>query len=385
VAVGPRAVEALVSDLRMSASTSGANREASFWRGKRVLLTGHTGFKGAWLALWLERLGAEVTGLALSPIEPSLYALAGVDARVRSRIADLRDVAAVERVVTESRPEVVFHLAAQALVRASYREPLATFATNTMGIAHLLEALRGQPEARVVVVVTTDKVYRNREWAYPYREDDALGGHDPYSASKAAAELVAASYRSAFLHSQGIALATARAGNVIGGGDWSQDRLIPDAIRAWSSGAVLHVRRADAIRPWQHVLDPLAGYLRLAEALWHDPVLAGAYNFGPRTDEVATVGDVIRLARAAYGSGEWRDETDPAAPHEAGRLALEVAHAREVLGVAARWPLAEAIFRTMRWYRRVGEGASAAAQSAEDLDAFERDAADAAASGRDAP
>ena len=374
-----------MSDRPTPVPATGANPEASFWRGKRVLLTGHTGFKGAWLALWLGRLGAEVTGLALAPTSPSLYALAGLDARVASRIADLRDAAAVDRVVAESRPQIVFHLAAQALVRASYREPLATFATNTMGTAHLLEALRGQPEVRVAVVVTTDKVYRNREWAYPYREDDALGGHDPYSASKAAAELVAASYRSAFLHAQGVALATARAGNVIGGGDWSQDRLIPDAIRAWSSGAVLHVRRADAIRPWQHVLDPLAGYLRLAEALWHDPALAGAYNFGPRTDEAATVGDVIRLARAAYGSGEWRDETDPAAPHEAGRLALEVAHARAALGVATRWPLAEAIFATMRWYRRQHEGASAAALCGDDLDAYERAGAGAIPPERVAP
>jgi CDP-glucose 4,6-dehydratase len=372
-------VEAVVSDRPSATSTMAAatgGPDPAFWRGKRVLLTGHTGFKGAWLALWLQRLGADVTGLALDPARPSLYELAGLDNAVASQIADLRDVAAVARVVREARPEIVFHLAAQALVRASYREPLTTFATNTMGTVHLLEALRtGAADARVAIVVTTDKVYRNREWAYPYREDDALGGHDPYSASKAAAELVAASYRSAFLRERGMALATARAGNVIGGGDWSEDRLIPDAVRAWSSGAVLRVRRADAMRPWQHVLDPLAAYLRLAAVLWHAPALADAYNFGPRTDEAASVGDVIRLARAAYGSGDWRDETEVGAPHEAGRLALEVARARDMLGVTSRWPLAEAVGRTMRWYRRLGDGASAASLCGEDIDAHSQVAA----------
>jgi len=346
--------------------------DAAFWRGKRVLVTGHTGFKGAWLAFWLHRLGADVVGLALAPAEPSLFTLAGLDAAMTSRIADVRDADAVAGVVREARPQIVFHLAAQALVRPSYRDPIATFATNTMGTAHLLEALRSNDDVRVVVVVTTDKVYDNREWVYPYREGDALGGHDPYSASKAAVELVAASYRSAFLHARGVALATARAGNVIGGGNWSEYRLIPDAVRAWSTGAVLRVRRADAVRPWQHVLDPLAGYLCLAEALGQGRAPADAYNFGPRTDEAATVGEVIRLARAAYGSGEWRDETEPGAPHEAGLLTLEVARARDVLGVTARWPLAEAIGRTMRWYRRLGDGEAAASLCAEDIDAFER-------------
>src|SRR6476660_5197428 len=285
---------------------TGMAPDRSFWRGKRVVLTGHTGFKGAWLALWLRRLGAEVTGIALAAEQPSLY-----------RLVDLE----------------------------------TTIASKTMGTAHLLDALRDAPDVRVAVVVTTDKVYLNREWAYPYREGDALGGHDPYSASKAAAELVAASYRSAFLQAQGVAVATARAGNVIGGGDWCEDRLIPDAVRAWSAGAVLRVRRPGAIRPWQHVLDPLAGYLRLAETLWQSPALANAYNFGPRTDEAASVGAVIALARDAYGVGEWTADAEEGGPHEAGRLALEVARARAELGVAARWSLGEAIERTMRWYR----------------------------------
>ena len=360
-----------MSDRPTPVPATGANPEAPFWRGKRVLLTGHTGFKGAWLALWLGRLGAEVTGLALAPTSPSLYALAGLDARVASRIADLRDAAAVERVVAESRPQIVFHLAAQALVRASYREPLATFATNTMGTAHLLEALRGQPGVRVAVVVTTDKVYRNREWVYPYREDDALGGHDPYSASKAAAELVAASYRSAFLHAQGVALATARAGNVIGGGDWSKDRLLPDAVRSWQAGTTLDVRRPDAIRPWQHVLEATHAYLRLAEMLWTRPDLASAYNFGPDVTEVATVRAVIDLARATYGAGETRFGAVDPGPHEAGWLSLEIAKARTVLGIAPRWPLAEAVRRTMAWYRALHDGVNARSLCEADISAFE--------------
>ena len=359
MAVRARAVEALVR-----------RPDAAFWRGRRVLLSGHTGFKGAWLALWLHRLGAEVTGLALEPLPRSLYAAACVEGVLASRLVDVRDAAAVARVVREARPEVVFHLAAQALVRAGYRDPIATHATNVMGTAHVLDALRDLPEVRVAVVVTTDKVYRDAAWPYPYREDDALGGHDPYSASKAAAELVAASYRDAFLAAQGVALATARAGNVIGGGDWSEDRLIPDAVRAWESGQVLRLRRPQAVRPWQHVLDPLAGYLCLAEALWRQPGLAGAWNFGPRTDEAASVAEVVVLARQAYGAGEWQADAD-AGPHETHWLALEVAKARRTLGVAARWPLAEAVGRTMRWYRRLAEGADARALCAADLDAHE--------------
>lgn len=333
---------------------------AEFWRGKRVLLTGHTGFKGAWLALWLQRLGAHVTALSLAPAtQPNLFTAAGVARACDSITCDIRDVVEATSAVRHARPQIVLHLAAQALVRASYRHPIDTFATNVMGTAHVLDALRGLEGVRATVIVTTDKVYRNREWAYPYREDDELGGHDPYSASKAASEIVVASYRAAYLQAQGVAVATARAGNVVGGGDWSEDRLIPDAVRAWQSGSVLKIRNPNAVRPWQHVLEPLSAYLRLAECLWHDPETAGAYNFGPQSADVATVAEVITQARQAFGRGEWLSLAEKNAPHEAGCLALEVARARTVLGVVPRRPLTEAVRRTMLWYRRFADGADA--------------------------
>jgi CDP-glucose 4,6-dehydratase len=345
-----------------------ANPDPAFWRGRRVLLTGHTGFKGAWLTLWLHNLGAHVTGLALAPATaPSLFERAGIGELCDSRLGDVREPAALAALVRETGPEIVLHLAAQSLVRAGYRDPLATYAVNVMGTAHLLEALRAQDGVRAVVVVTTDKVYRNLEQPYPYRETDALGGHDPYSASKAAAEIVAASYRDAFLGARGVAVATARAGNVIGGGDWSEDRLIPDAVRAWEAGAVLQVRRPQAVRPWQHVVEPLSAYLRLAERLCDEPTLAGAYNFGPHTHEAATVGAVVELARAAFGRGEWAGAGGSEGPHEAGWLALEIAHARAALGVAPRWPLADGVRRTMQWYRRLVEGADARALCLADI------------------
>lgn len=344
---------------------------ADLWRGKRVLLTGHTGFKGAWLSLWLQRLGAHVTGLSLSPsTTPNLFSLADVTAVCDHRVIDVRDARAVREVVDAARPEVVLHLAAQALVRRSYGEPLDTFATNVMGTAHVLDALRGSVDVRVVVVITTDKVYRNHEWPWPYREGDALGGHDPYSASKAACELVVDSYRAAFLAAQGVRIATARAGNVIGGGDWSEDRLIPDAVRAWSKGAMLDVRRPQGIRPWQHVLEPLSAYLTLAEHLWDNDDGVGAWNFGPETHEAATVRTVVELAQKAWGGGDVRWGDGTAGPHEAGWLALEVAKSRTVLGVRPRWSLHEAVTRTLRWYRAQHDGADARALCMADLDAF---------------
>ncbi len=352
--------------------TTPANPDAGFWRGRRVLLTGHTGFKGAWLGLWLRRMGAKVTGVARAPAtSPNLFELARLGEVLDHRICDIRDAGAMRRLTAEVRPEVVLHLAAQALVRASYDDPLETFETNVQGTANVLEAVRAAGGVLVVLAVTTDKVYRNLEQPYPYRESDALGGHDPYSASKAACELVIASFRDAYLAARGTAVASARAGNVIGGGDWSADRLIPDAVRAWIRGQPLSVRRPNAVRPWQHVLEPLAGYLRLAERLATDPGLADAYNFGPPTSEAATVRDVVKLARASFGRGDVAWEGSTAGPHEAGWLALEVAKARHLLGVAPRWSLGNAVQRTMAWYREQAGGADARTLCEADIDAFE--------------
>ena len=348
--------------------------QTAFWQNKRVLLTGHTGFKGGWLALWLQRLGAQVTGLALAPVtSPNLFDAADIAQGMRSHLCDVRDAQAVADQIRAAKPEIVFHLAAQALVRASYADPLATYATNVMGTAHVLEALRGLDGVQVAVMVTTDKVYRNQEQPYPYREHDPLGGHDPYSASKAASEIAIASYRDAFLASQGVAVASARAGNVIGGGDWSGDRLIPDAVRAWQAGQTLAIRGPLATRPWQHVLEPLAGYLQLAQTLWEQPHLAGAYNFGPPTHAAATVKYVVEMARSAYGSGvaSYEKNSNDNNPHEAHLLTLETAKARAVLGVEPRWTLAQTVGRSMTWYRAQHDGANARDLCLADLEAFE--------------
>lgn len=348
------------------------NPDPTFWRNRRVLLTGHTGFKGSWLALWLHRLGAQVTGISLPPSgEPNLYTLARISDLCDSYFIDIRDAQVLAAKIRKTRPEIVFHLAAQALVRTSYQDPLTTYASNVMGTVHVLDALRDLTSARVAVMVTTDKVYRNLEHSYPYREDDVLGGHDPYSASKAASELVIASYRDAWLSAQGVAIASARAGNVIGGGDWASNRLIPDAVRCWQAGRVLSIRRPQAIRPWQHVLEPICAYLSLAETLHAQPALAGAYNFGPPTHEAATVRQIVEQARRVYGSGEiqWGDGTE--GPHEAGWLALEVARARTMLGVQPRSTLQESVSRTMTWYRHQSESADARALCETDIETFE--------------
>ena len=343
-----------------------------FWRGRRVLVTGHTGFKGSWLTLWLHRLGAELTGISLPPqTAPNLFSLIAADGLCNSHFCDIRDVSSLVSLVRGSRAEIVLHLAAQPLVRPSYRDPLTTFTTNVIGSANLLEALRGLESLRAVVVVTTDKVYRNVESDVPYNEADALGGHDPYSASKAACELVVASYRDAFLSSQGVAVATARAGNVIGGGDWSEDRLLPDAVRAWLGARVLAVRHPDAIRAWQHVLEPLAGYLSLVQQLTTHPELAGAYNFGPAADACVSVRELLEMARTAFGGGAMTHVECPAGLHETGQLLLDTTKAAQRLGVHPRWPLSESVGRTMRWYRAQHAGESARALCDADITAFE--------------
>ncbi len=367
MAVGSRTLEGVVTVTAV---------EAESWRGRRVLLTGHTGFKGGWLAIWLARMGASVTGIALPPnTTPSLFEAAGVGSLLaRSVMLDIRDAAALATVVHEAKPEVVLHLAAQPLVRRSYAHPVETFATNVMGTVHLLDALRGLPSVQVAVMVTTDKVYANREWPWPYREDDILGGHDPYSASKAASELVIDAYRKSYLADQGVRVASARAGNVIGGGDWSQDRLLPDAVRAWQRGEVLEIRRPEAIRPWQHVLEPLAGYLVLAQRLWQGEAVPTAYNFGPASDQAAPVRQVINLAAQAWGTGAqiaWGGSDGRAGPHEAALLTLETALARDALGAVPRWGLTQAVGRSVTWYRRQHAGESALALCHADLDAYE--------------
>lgn len=332
------------------------------WHGRRVLVTGHTGFKGAWLVAWLRRLGAEVHGLALAPdAQPNLYEAAGTRSRCASEaLVDVRDRDGVARVVADARPEVVLHLAAQPLVRRSYEVPVDTFAVNAMGTAHVLEALRGRAELRAVVVVTTDKVYENHDTGEPFRERDPLGGHDPYSASKAAAEIVAASYRGAFFG--GGVVATARSGNVVGGGDWNVDRIVPDAIRAWSTGRELVVRNPAAVRPWQHVIEPLAGYLLLAQGVARDPSFARAWNFGPDPSQCVPVADLVDALARAWGPGAaHRVVTDHAAPREAALLRLDATDAQRRLGWSPRWDLETCARLTVAGYRAQLDGGDVAA------------------------
>lgn len=337
------------------------------WQGRRVFVTGHTGFKGSWLALWLQHMGAEVTGFSLPPpTHPSLFDLAQLADRINHVTGDIRDFDALSRAVRQAAPELVFHLAAQPLVRHSYAAPVETYAANVMGTVHLLEAVRQAGGITGVVCITTDKCYENREWAWPYRETDPLGGYDPYSSSKACAEIVSAAYRQSFfpvdeIANGGCAIATVRAGNVIGGGDFAEDRLIPDLVRAFEAGTAPAIRSPNAVRPWQHVLEALRGYLMIAERmLAGDSSMAQAWNFGPSDDDARPVSWIVEHMRAAWGGAAaapvaWRGAT----PHEAGLLRLDASRARAHLGWRPALPLGEAIEWIAEWHRTVGSGARA--------------------------
>lgn len=330
--------------------------DRSFWQGKRVFVTGHTGFKGSWLSIWLHALGAEVTGYALAPpTDPSLFDLCRVDRLVHSVIADVRDADRLAAAVAGARPEIVFHLAAQPIVRESYRDPLATYATNVLGTAHLLQAVRACADVKAVVNVTSDKCYENREWVWGYRENEPLGGYDPYSSSKACSELVTAAYRASFFnpsdpsgHQSGIA--SARAGNVIGGGDFAQDRLLPDCIRSILNGEPIRLRNPESTRPWQHVLEPLSGYLLLARKLHADPGrFAGAWNFGPDDADVRPVAWVVDRFCRLWGSGASRVRDEGSHPHEARFLKLDCSKAGAELGWHPRWPIGKALEMSVEW------------------------------------
>jgi CDP-glucose 4,6-dehydratase len=347
VVLGTRAVEGVVIG-------------RDFWPGKRVLVTGHTGFKGSWLALWLHSLGARVHGYALEPSSaPSLWKLLGLDSELKSRIADVRDLAALRRAFDDAQPEIVFHLAAQALVRPSYEDPVGTYATNVMGTVHVLEAAKGCAATRVVINVTSDKCYENRETNQAYIESDAMGGHDPYSSSKGCSELVTAAFRKSF-PKDSVGIASARAGNVIGGGDWSADRLVPDLVRAVLRGEAALIRNPAATRPWQHVLEPLAGYLLLAEKLWSDPKrFAGGWNFGPVLQDALPVKDIADTFVRTWGKpAAWKADGGKH-PHEANYLRLDASKARRELGWKPHLDVKEAIAWSAEWYRKQAGGASA--------------------------
>ncbi|TCD47963.1 CDP-glucose 4,6-dehydratase [Chlorobium sp. N1] len=335
----------------------------NFWSGKKVLLTGHTGFKGSWLAIWLDKLGAEVTGYALDPLTPNdNFVLSGIANRIRHHIGDVRDFDRLHRLFDEAKPEIVLHLAAQPLVRESYNTPKETYDINLGGSVNVLECCRLSDSVQVVVNVTTDKCYENREWVWGYRENDRLGGYDPYSSSKACSELVTEAYRKSFFNPEDYALhgksvASARAGNVFGGGDWQVDRIVPDCVRHLEKGEAIVVRNPHAIRPWQHVLEPLSGYLLLAERMFEKPTAyEGAWNFGPEDSSFLTVGSLVDAIVRAWGSGAWEDRSVPGAVHEAHLLKLDITKAKALLGWSPVWKIDRAVGETIEWYREYGKG-----------------------------
>lgn len=332
--------------------------DPKFWQNKKVLITGHTGFKGSWMSLWLQKSGAKVMGFSLPPsTKPSLFELARVEKKIQSRIGDIRDIDAFKKAYSEFQPDIVFHMAAQALVRPSYNDPVTTYATNVLGTVHVLDVARQIPSAQAIVNVTSDKCYENREREQGYREEEPMGGHDPYSSSKGCAELVTSAYRRSF----GMKLASARAGNVIGGGDWSEDRLIPDCIRSLAEGKPIAIRNPNSIRPWQHVLEPLSGYLLLAEKIVSSPEkYARGWNFGPAESDSRPVSWIADRMVAEWGaSAKWQRVSDSSAPHEAHYLRLDCSAARTELGWRPRLELEQAIRWVIDWHRRQAKGEAA--------------------------
>lgn len=351
-----------------------ANVSSAFWHGKRVFLTGHTGFKGSWLSLWLQSMGAQVKGFALRPpTTPALFNEAKVGTGMESEIGDIRDLAAITGSMSAFNPDILIHMAAQPLVRLSYREPIETYATNVMGTVHVLEAARQCPNLRAIVNVTTDKCYENREWEWGYRENEPMGGHDPYSNSKGCAELVTAAYRRSFFNTPNTAaLASARAGNVIGGGDWADDRLIPDILRAFAREQPVVIRNPLATRPWQHVLEPLSGYLLLAEKLYIEgAAFAQGWNFGPHDDDVQPVEWILDHMVARWGRGAcWQRDTAPQ-PHEAQLLKLDISKARAKLKWHPLWSLAHALDNIVDWHQAWLEGADIQQKTLAQIKQFE--------------
>lgn len=349
-----------------------------FWTRKRVLVTGHTGFKGGWLSLWLHQLGADISGYALSaPTQPSLFEVANVADLVKSTTGDIRDLGRLRRVMSEVQPEIVIHMAAQSLVRRSYVDPVETYGVNVMGTVNVLEAVRGCDSVRAVVVVTSDKCYENQEWTWGYRESDPMGGYDPYSSSKGCAELVAAAYRRSFFSSDAgkspVGLATVRAGNVIGGGDWAEDRLIPDLIRSLQSDRPIRLRAPAAIRPWQHVLEPLGGYLLLAERLWKNPDrYSQGWNFGPGEDASVPVAELAeRLISLWNGSVVVEHDSQPQ-PHEASYLTLDTSQARKLLGWRSRVDLRTTLEWTVEWFENHRSGADMLKHSLDQIERYQQ-------------
>lgn len=340
---------------------TGMNQQ--FWAGKKVLVTGHTGFKGSWLALWLNMLGAEVAGYALEPLTlHDNFVLTGLDKRINHRVGDVRNYNFLQEFFREVNPEIVFHLAAQPLVRESYNAPRETYDINVGGTVNLLECCRQTSSVKVIVNITTDKCYENREWVWGYRENDRLGGYDPYSSSKACSELVSEGYRKSFFNpdtfaNHGKSLASARAGNVFGGGDWQTDRIVPDCIRALERGESIIVRSPNAVRPWQHVLEPLSGYLLLAQQMAENPAQYGeAWNFGPEESSFLSVGSLVDRIVKAWGEGSWEDHSKPEALHEANLLKLDISKAKSLLGWSPLWNIDQAIAETVAWYRQYPAG-----------------------------